>query len=79
MTTPTDKLHATCPRCGGSGSVLDNQATGKAMRAKREVVGISLRELARRIKWSATYVSDLELGRKVWTERKRARYEKGLR
>jgi transcriptional regulator with XRE-family HTH domain len=49
------------------------------MRARREKTGISLRELARRIKWSATYVSDLELGHKVWTEQKRTRYERGLR
>lgn len=52
---------------------------GKQMRARRKAVGISLRELARRVKWSATYVSDLELGRKVWTDRKVQRYVKGLR
>jgi ribosome-binding protein aMBF1 (putative translation factor) len=79
MNPPTSRNCRACPRCGGSGSVLDDRAVGAEMRARREKTGISLRELARRIKWSATYVSDLELGHKVWTEQKRTRYERGLR
>ena len=68
-----------CPRCGGSGIIRNDGFVGKQLRARREAVGISLRELARRVKWSATYVSELELGRKVWTDRKIQRYVTGLK
>ena len=67
-----------CPRCGGSGTVMHDGFVGQQMRSRREQAGISLRELARRVEWSAAYVSDLELGRKVWTDRKLKRYVKGL-
>jgi predicted transcriptional regulator len=68
-----------CPRCGGTGTIMHDGFVGSQMRARREAIGISLRELSRRVKWSATYVSDLELGRKLWTDRKVQRYVKGLR
>lgn len=37
---------------------------GPTVREIREAAGISLRELARRLGWSAAYVSDIELGRR---------------
>lgn len=40
------------------------------MREARLKAGLSLREMARRLKMSAPYVSDLELGRRGWTEKK---------
>ena len=72
----TQKL---CPRCGGSGKILDDRAFGNLLREARKKRGLSLREMARRCKWSASYVSDLELGKRIWTASKHRRYEKALR
>lgn len=47
---------------------IDHEATGQLMRAGRKRSGISLREMGRRLKCSAQFVSDLELGRRKWTE-----------
>jgi transcriptional regulator with XRE-family HTH domain len=45
---------------------IDHKATGEAMRQLRKSHRISLREVARRMKLSAPFVSDLELGRRNW-------------
>lgn len=37
------------------------------MRSRRLAVGVSVRELGRRLGVSAAYVSDLELGRRNWS------------
>jgi len=39
------------------------------MRKKRQAAGVSLREVARRMSLSAAYVSDLELGKRRWSNR----------
>ena len=58
-----------CPKCGGSGKVDDPRAIGEDMRKRREASGLSLREVARRIRTSAPYLCDLELGRRTgWTQ-----------
>lgn len=41
---------------------------GKTMRECREAKGLSLREVAKRIKVSAPYLSDVELGRRTMTD-----------
>lgn len=41
-----------------------NNQFGTTVRSIREANGISLRELARRLGWSAAYVSDIERGRR---------------
>ena len=48
--------------------VPDNEATGRLMREARLRAGLTLREMARRMKYSAPYLSDLERGRRGWTE-----------
>lgn len=48
--------------------VTDNEATGRLFRQCRTELGISIRRLAKRIGWSAAYLSYLELGRRNWTE-----------
>lgn len=53
---------AFCPTCRGSGEVLKPNL--KAMRAKREKLGLSVRKLAKRLKLSAPFLSDVELGRR---------------
>lgn len=50
--------------------VSDDRATGELMRKARLQRGISVRELARRLKWSAAYVSDCERGHRLWTDKK---------
>ena len=41
-----------------------NKQFGATVREIREAAGTSLRELARRLGWSAAYVSDIERGRR---------------
>ena len=48
------------------------------MRSIRKKSGVSLREVARRMEFSAAYVSDLERGRQNWSEEKAARFLKAL-
>ena len=48
--------------------VIDHEATGQVWRERRKELKISLREAARRMGLSASFVSDLELGRRNWTE-----------
>ena len=47
---------------------IDHVETGKRMRASRVKKHVSLRTLADRIGVSAPYLSDLELGRRAWSE-----------
>lgn len=56
-----------CPHCAGSGRVLDHAAIGASMRRLRESRQISGRQMATRLKISAAYLSDLELGRRNWS------------
>lgn len=67
-----------CPRCGGSGRVPDERLVGQQMREKRLASWLTLREMARRLALSPAYVSDLELGRRRWTPKILARYQRAL-
>jgi predicted transcriptional regulator len=46
--------------------VIDHVATGESMRQLRKSHKISLREVARRMKLSAPFISDLERGNRNW-------------
>lgn len=48
--------------------VTDEIATGAKMRELRLQTGVSLRQVARHMDLSAPYLSDLERGRRAWTE-----------
>ncbi len=48
--------------------VVDNRATGRQVRKFRERSGASLRLVARTMDISPPYLSDLELGKKNWTQ-----------
>ena len=63
-----------CPHCGGTGKCLDDARVGDYLRQIRTVKGLSGREVARRMKVSAPYLSDLELGRRGWNEQKVTAY-----
>lgn len=56
-----------CPHCDGNGTVLNPVFEGMKKRGTRERYGLTLRELARRMKITATYLCDLEHGRRRWT------------
>lgn len=69
----------TCPKCDGTGQVIDPRMLGQKMRQLRERQGVTLREIARRLDLSAPYVSDLELGRRAgWTDELIKRYKEAL-
>lgn len=57
---------------------LQHRETGAAARAARQARFISLRAMAIRLKISAAYVSDLELGKRNWSMTKVRAYEKAL-
>lgn len=53
---------------------IDHATTGYLFRQARKKAKLSLREMARRLKLSAPFVSDLELGRRNWTEEMAERF-----
>ena len=57
---------------------IQSKETGQAARRERKSRGISLREVARRLKVSAAYISDLELGHRKWKIERIRAYEKAL-
>ncbi len=60
MTSPRKFTDTLCHLCGSPRAVV-NPAW---LRAKRERAGVSLREMAKRLKISPPYLSDVELGRR---------------
>lgn len=57
---------------------FDDRAIGADRRAYREKHGISLRTFAKEIGFSGPYVSDLELGRRAWSEQLIYKFEAAL-
>lgn len=68
-----------CPRCGGTGTVPDPAYHGEQARQRRIKAGVTLRQIAKRMGLSVGYLSDLELGRRGWSEGLTQRYIKALR
>ena len=60
-----------CRRCGASEAVLN----GAWLRLRREMAGLTLRELARRLGYSAAYLSDIERNRRNCLPKVREAYE----
>lgn len=67
-----------CPKCKGTGEVLDDEEVGKFFKIHRRDARVSLREVAKRLKISAGYCSDLELGRRAWRPELMERYRKAI-
>lgn len=59
-----------CRHCHGSGKEIDHSAVGFALRTLRVKKEIGLRAMARAIKVSAPFLSDLELGKRNWTQQR---------
>lgn len=53
---------------------IDHAGTGSSARGARIKSGNSLRSVARKMGYTAPYVSDLERGRRNWTEEKLREY-----
>lgn len=53
---------------------IDHVANGALMRQFRLDAKITLRKMAKLLKCSAPFVSDLELGRRNWTEELKEKY-----
>jgi transcriptional regulator with XRE-family HTH domain len=70
--------HKQCDTCHGTGLVRDHVKTGAAMKLLRKSNNVSLREMARRLNFSAPYISDLEHGNRNWTDKKIADYQSAL-
>lgn len=68
-----------CHCCDGSGAELDHKAVGKEMRRLRIGKGISQATVARRMKFSKPYISDLEAGARNWRTDLIAKYLKSIR
>lgn len=77
-TLPDMKRNTTCRRCNGTGRERDERAFGLLMRSKRERAGAGLRAVASRMKMSASYLSELELGKKRWSARRVAQFVDSL-
>lgn len=58
--------------------IVDNAATGNEMRVRRKLAGLSLREIGERLHISAAFLSDLELGRRPWTEERARQYVQAI-
>lgn len=58
--------------------VNENRLNGAYARECREKAGISLRELARRMKVSAPFLSDLERGNRQWSDSVAGKWEAAM-
>jgi transcriptional regulator with XRE-family HTH domain len=63
-----------CPYCGGSG--IKEFFDGNELRKMRQLYGVSLRQMAKRLKYSAPYLSDVEAGKRNVTNRIAAEYRR---
>jgi len=68
-----------CKRCNGTGTEPDRTLVGNRMRALREDAGLSLRAVAIEMGYSAPYISDLELGRRLWSSDLIQKAEKAIK
>jgi predicted transcriptional regulator len=68
-----------CSHCGGTGREIDPFLFGQQMRRLRKAASLSLREVARRAGFSAPYISDLEHGRRAWSENAVMKYQEALK
>ena len=67
-----------CSRCGGSGYEQNEHEVGRMLRERRKRHNLSLREMAKRMKITAAYLSDLELGKRHWRAQLREKFESEL-
>ncbi len=59
--------------------VIDHIATGAKARESREKLNLSLRSVARKMGYSAAFISDLERGRRNWDKPLTQNFSKALK
>lgn len=67
-----------CHCCQGSGQEIDQIHLGAEFRRLRKEKNVSMNEMARRMKISAPYLSDLERGKRNWTQSLVERFTENL-
>lgn len=73
---PRDPRTEDCAYCRHE---VDHASLGHDLRAEREKVGLSQKEVAYAIGLSPAYLCDLELGRRSWTAGRVAKYLAAIR
>jgi transcriptional regulator with XRE-family HTH domain len=68
-----------CPKCCGTGFLPDQEKIGAELRALRIERKKSLRSVAKRMGFTAPYVSDLELGKRRWSADLINQFKKAIR
>ena len=71
---PVEYISFPCSHCAGYGRI--EVVSPKWLREKRESKNVRLREVARLLGYSASYLSDVELGRRKCNDITLAVYEK---
>jgi len=67
-----------CERCAGTGKEIDDISTGAAMRLLRKKSGRTLIQVAAEMDYSVSFISDLEFGKRHWTNTTIESYKKSL-
>lgn len=67
-----------CQHCSGVGYVENPIYRGQQMRALRLKARLTLTDIAHKMLFSKGYLSDLELGRRAWSESLIADYETAI-
>ena len=57
-----------CKCCWGTGETLDHRGIGEKLRLQRKRARVSLQSVADELDKSVGYISDLEHGRRNWSE-----------
>ena len=68
-----------CQRCNGTGNEPNQVAIGQTLRGLRLSSGLSLREMARRVGLSHSFLSQLETGSRRWRRSVLKRYEQAIK
>lgn len=72
------RFQNSCDHCNGSGRVFDSKRVGEYLRSKRESFRNPLNEVAKRMRISAPYLSDLERGKRNWNLEKIEKFESAI-
>lgn len=75
---PLKREYRPCSKCAGTGKQLDAVRQGELMREARHKLGISLERMAEQSGVSVSYASNLETGKRPWSEALLARWDKAL-
>ena len=67
-----------CKHCNGTGKVIDMVALGISLQKEREATGLTLAEVSQSMGISVGYLSDMEHGRKRWSDERIAIFRHSL-